>query len=285
MLAPSTSTGQDALALAVDREHAGVGQQVDDGLGEHERDPGRDQHRQEDRAAVDQQQDDQDDADRREQQVGVDALERRREVGELPARAGDVARQAVDLGGLGDVLDDAGQRLERGVVAGQRQRRPAPPRRPRSGSSGDAGPATPSTVVDPPRPPRRPRRGRPRSARRCRSQTSSAGMSCAPANPVSSASDFVDSAESGRNAAWSFSMTLLSLPRQRAGDRRDDEEAEQDHGRQQHPPPVDAAVPARRWGGARVAGACRWLDQPVVAHVVLLLCVEAAVGGSAANAL
>jgi hypothetical protein len=45
-----------------------------------------------------------------------------------------------------------------------------------------------------------------------RSHTIKAGMSCDPANRVSSSSDFVDSAESGRKAAWSFSMTLLSLP-------------------------------------------------------------------------
>ena len=79
------------------------------------------------------------------------------------------------------------------------------------GIGADAGPATPST-----------------SSMRCtasstaavsasvtppwRSHTISAGMSCEPANRVSSSSDFVDSAESGRNAAWSFSMTALSLP-------------------------------------------------------------------------
>ena len=51
----------------------------------------------------------------------VDALERGGEVGELATRPGDVARQPLDLGGLGHVLDDAGQRLERGVVARQRQ--------------------------------------------------------------------------------------------------------------------------------------------------------------------
>jgi hypothetical protein len=39
----------------------------------------------------------------------------------------------------------------------------------------------------------------------------SAGMSCVPVNCVSSASDRVDSAESGRKAAWSFSVTSVSL--------------------------------------------------------------------------
>jgi hypothetical protein len=37
-------------------------------------------------------------------------------------------------------------------------------------------------------------------------------MSCVPAKRVSRASERVDSAESGRKAAWSFSVTLLSLP-------------------------------------------------------------------------
>jgi hypothetical protein len=78
------------------------------------------------------------------------------------------------------------------------------------GTGGDAGPATPSTPVS-------------RVAASCtscrsrgvnppaRSQTTSAGMSWTPAKRCSSSSDLVDSAESGRNAAWSFSVTPVSL--------------------------------------------------------------------------
>ena len=136
---------QDALALPVDRQDARLGDEVDDRLREHQRHAGRDEHGQEHRAAVDEQQDHQDDADGGEQQPAVDPLEGCGEVGELPARPGDVAGQAVDLRRRGHLLDDAGQRLEGGVVARQRARRPGPPDRPRSGSA-----ATP----DPRRPPR-----------------------------------------------------------------------------------------------------------------------------------
>jgi hypothetical protein len=112
--------GEDALALPVHGERARLGHQVDDCLGEDEREARRYQHGQEDRAAVDQQQDDEDDADRREQQVRVDALEGSSEVGELPARSRHVAGQAVNFRRRRDVLDDSRQRLERGVVPRQR---------------------------------------------------------------------------------------------------------------------------------------------------------------------
>ena len=82
-------------------------------------------------------------------------------------------------------------------------------------------------------------------------------MSWAPANSVSSSEDFVDSAESGRNAAWSFSVTLLSLPDKRAGDRREDEQAEHDDDRRRDDPlPVD--LPASRLRGAVVVELVSW---------------------------
>ena len=71
--------GEDAGALRVDGQAGVLGEQVDHGLGDDQRDAGRDHRQQpEHRAAVGDQQDDDDDGERREQQRAVDALERRR---------------------------------------------------------------------------------------------------------------------------------------------------------------------------------------------------------------
>ena len=81
--------------------------------------PADDQDGQEDRAAVDEQEDHEDDAHGGDEQTAVDALEGGREVGELTARPRHIARQALGACCRGHVLDDAGQRLERRVVARQ----------------------------------------------------------------------------------------------------------------------------------------------------------------------
>ena len=266
--------GEDALALPVDGEDPGLGDQVDDGLGQHQRHAGRHQDRQEDRAAVDEQQDHQDDADGGEQQLAVDALERGREVGELSTRAGDVARQAVDLRRPSvDVLDDAGQRLERRVVARAAGAPPAPPRRPRSGSAATAAPAMPSTSA---------------SRSRASLDRSEVGVGQAAGSlPDDQGRDVLVAGEPGLQlerlgrlgrVGQERGLVVLGdagqLAGQRAGDRRHDEERDQQHdGRQQHAPPVDAAMPPAAWVRCPLAGACLRLDQPVVArHLVLLLC-------------
>ena len=91
---------QDALALAVEREHVGVGEVVDDEGGRAESEHRGEEHQgRQNRASVDDEQDEQHHAERDQQQDAVDRSECLAEIGEKARRSGDVARGPVDLDG------------------------------------------------------------------------------------------------------------------------------------------------------------------------------------------
>jgi hypothetical protein len=99
---PEDQDGQDAGALRVDDQAGVLGQQVDDRLGDGERDTRRDDRQDpQHRAAVGEQQDDHDHRDRAEQQRAVDALERLGRVGGETRRAGDVRVEPLRAGRRG----------------------------------------------------------------------------------------------------------------------------------------------------------------------------------------
>jgi lipoyl(octanoyl) transferase len=132
---PDHEDGQDPLALTVERDHPGVGQQVDDRRGRAEREQRGQQHQdRQHRAAVDDQQNHQHHAERRDQQDPVDPAERPDQVGELAARPGDVRlparrvrdRRADPVHQVGQGVLEPGVQghhgLEGGTVLGRDQR-------------------------------------------------------------------------------------------------------------------------------------------------------------------
>ena len=117
---------EDGLALAVDREVGVLRQEVDQaGRDEVGRDGTEDREQPQDRAAVGEEQDHDDDGERGEDQVGVDALEGLGGVGGLAAVAGEVDLSAVERGdltdlvsGVGDVVPAVGSEVEHEVEVG-----------------------------------------------------------------------------------------------------------------------------------------------------------------------
>ena len=142
--------GEDALGLPVELDHVGVGELVDGEGGQTVRETGGEQRDDpEDRAAVHDQQDHQDDGERDEQQRAVDRGEHLDQVGEQPARPGDVHGEPVRRVGRDDAhgVDGGGDRvavravdrhddLERLAVLARDRRRQ---RRHDPGDPGEAG--------------------------------------------------------------------------------------------------------------------------------------------------
>ncbi len=103
--------GEDALHLPVDADDVAVGERVDDGAGQAQREHrADDDHQGQQDAAVDQQQDHQHRDQRDAEQQPVDAGEGVGEVGLGGGRSGELRPGAGDLrGGLLDALQDVGQ--------------------------------------------------------------------------------------------------------------------------------------------------------------------------------